>query len=300
MLVEVLFFTQKIKTTGLGVAIIQLRYRNRRSEGMKNIDVLANCLEYIEGHLKENIKTPDIAKACCLSKSSLEKMFQYVYHLSVHGYIIRRRMMLAARMLSEHQEISILTVAVECGYSSHEAFTRAFKEIWNCNPSEFRNRKYSELFPRYREPIQEGDRYIMQRRNVDISQLYDLFCERRNCYFVCCDIKSLVPINEISFKAGDLAILESMKRMENAAGEDDIVFRIGGDEFCILTNSEEKEYAEKIVDSIIAKNGETFAYEEQQIPLNLYAISTKFEGNQMKYNDLFTQLHMSIRESKPM
>lgn len=266
---------------------------------MKNIDVLVNCLEYIECHLKDNIKTPDIAKACGLSKSSLEKMFQYVYHLSVHGYIIRRRMMLAAKMLSEQPDISILTVAVDCGYSSHEAFTRAFKEIWNCNPSEFRNRKYSELFPRYREPIQEGDMYIMQRRSVDISQLYDLFCERRNCYFVCCDIKSLVPINDISFKAGDLAILESMKRMNEAAGEDDIVFRIGGDEFCMLTNSEVKAYAEAIAEKITAKNGEVFDYEGQQIPLSLYAIATKFEGKQMKYNDLFAELHQAIRVCKP-
>lgn len=265
---------------------------------MKNIDVLVNCLEYIENHLKDNLKTPDIAKACCLSKSSLEKMFQYVYHLSVHGYIIRRRMMLAAKMLSENPEKSILTVAVECGYSSHEAFTRAFKDIWNCNPSEFRSRKYSELFPRYREPIQEGDNYIMQRRNVDISQLYDLFCERRNCYFVCCDIKSLIPINDISYKAGDLAILESMKRMEDAAGEDDIVFRIGGDEFCMLTNSEDKAYADAIVEKILSKNGDTFDYEGQQIPLNLHAVSTKFEGKQMKYNDLFTELHQAIRVCK--
>lgn len=265
---------------------------------MKNIDLLADSLDYIEGHLKDNIKTPDIAKACCCSKSTLEKMFQYVYHLSVHGYIIRRRMMLAARMLSEQPEISILTVAVDCGYSSHEAFARAFKEIWNCNPSEFRNKKYSELFPRYREPLQEGDRYIMQRRNVDISQLYDLFCERRNCYFICCDIKSLVPINEISFKAGDLAILESMKRMNEAAGEEDIVFRIGGDEFCMLTASEDAAYAEEIVKKITQKNGEAFAYETQQIPLNLYAVATKFTGKHMKYNDLFTELHQAIRVSK--
>ena len=40
-------------------------------------------------------------------------------------------------------------------------------------------------------------------------------------------IKSLVPINEISYKAGDLAILEVLKRMEKVAGEDDVVFRIG-------------------------------------------------------------------------
>ncbi len=65
---------------------------------------------------------------------------------------------------------------------------------------------------------------------------------------MCCDIKSLVPINEISHKAGDLAILESMKRMSDAAGEDDYVFRIGGDEFALLTASTDAAYAKQIAD----------------------------------------------------
>ncbi len=265
---------------------------------MKNIDLLVDSLDFIENHLKENIKTPDIVKACGCSKSTLEKMFQYVYHTSVHSYIIRRRMMLAGRMLAENPDISILTVAVECGYSSHEAFTRAFKEVWNSNPSEFRGIRFSELFPRYREPLREGDKYIMQRKRVDISQLYDLFRERKNCYFVCCDIKSLVPINEISIKAGDLALLETLNRMNEAAGEEDIVFRIGGDEFCMLTNSEDKAYAESIVEKILSKNGQPFAYESQEIPLSLYAVTTKFEGKLMKYNELYAELHDAIRVSK--
>lgn len=264
---------------------------------MRNIDLLVFSLEYIENHLQDNIKTIDIADACHCSKSTLEKMFQYVYRISVHSYIIRRRMMLAARKLKE-EEASILTVAIACGYSSHEAFTRTFKEIWNCTPSEFRNKKFSELFPRFREPIKEGDDYIMGRKNVDISHLYDLFIERKNCYFICCDIKSLVPINEISIKAGDLAILESMRRMNEAAGEEDIVFRIGGDEFCMLTASEESEYAENIVMQIKSHNGECFTWEDRSIPLSLYAVKTKINCDVLKYNDLFTELHMAIKGSK--
>lgn len=69
---------------------------------------------------------------------------------------------------------------------------------------------------------------MKQRKPVDISELYDLFLERRDCYFICCDIKGLVPINEISVKAGDLAILEAVRRMESFAAEDDIVSALAG------------------------------------------------------------------------
>jgi len=266
---------------------------------MQNMDLLVNSLEFIETHLKDNLKTADIANACCCSKSTLEKLFQYVYSISIHGYVIRRRMMLAAKTLIEQPDASILSVAVEYGYNSHEAFARAFKEIWNCNPSEIRERKFSEIFPRFKEPIQKGDSYIMGRKSVDISRLYDLFVERKDCYFVCCDIKSLIPINNISRKAGDLAILTSMQRLNEIAGDGDIVFRIGGDEFCILTDSTDAAYAEKLAEKVKSRNGETFLYETQKIPLSLYAVAARFGGTVLKYNELFTELHLAIKDSKP-
>ena len=265
---------------------------------MKNIDLLIGSLEYIEEHLNEDMKTADIAEACHCSKSTLEKLFQNVNKISVHGYIIRRRMMLAARRIATEPDESILNVAVEYGYSSHEAFTRAFKEVWNCNPSEFRGKRFTELYPKSKPIIKEGDDYVMGRKQVDISELYDLFKERKDCYFVCCDIKSLVPINEISYKAGDLAILETMNRMLNAAGEDDMVFRIGGDEFCMLTDSDSLEYAENIVTKILRYNGEPINYEGKEIPLSLYAVAMKFSGEYLKYDKLFYELHDAIKGSK--
>lgn len=264
---------------------------------MQDLQMLAVSLSYIEEHLCDEMKTADIAKICACSKSTLEKMFHYVYHISVHEYIIRRRMMKAAKMLNDNPDCSILDVALEYGYNSNEAFSRAFKKVWNRNPSEFRGCGMPEIFPRYAPPDQKGDDYFM-RRKVDISQLYDLFCERKNCWFVCCDIKSLIPINEISRKAGDLAILTSMQRMYDVAGEEDIVFRIGGDEFCILTNSEDGAYADSLVSLILDKNGECISFEGQDIPLNLYSMKTKFTGKHLKYDELFAQLHVQIRECK--
>ncbi|MBD5135417.1 MAG: helix-turn-helix domain-containing protein [Lachnospiraceae bacterium] len=264
---------------------------------MQNIEILMAALEYIEVHLREEIKTEDVAAICFCSKSTLEKLFRSVYDISVHEYIVRRRMMLAAKKLSQQPKISILDIALEYGYSTHESFARAFEQIWNCKPSEFRMAKFTELFPRLNVPPKKGDNYIMMRRHVDISELYDLFQERKDCFFVLCDIKHMISINEISKKAGDLAILEQMRRMTAASGEEDIVFRIGGDEFCILTDSSDKVYAEQIADKIRCINNQTFTYENQEIPLALHVAVVSLKEC-YRYEEVFAGLHNAIKESK--
>lgn len=265
---------------------------------MKNLELLQAALIYMEDHLTENIHTEDIARHCYCSKSTLEKLFKCINKISVRDYIIRRRMVYAARALRENPSRNLLELAVLCGYHSNEAFGRAFKSVWNCNPSEFnRTYQFSELYPRLHVPMQEGDCYMRNRKQVDISELYDLFRERKDCYFVCADIKSMDPINKkISHKAGDLAILEAMKRLSENAGEDDIVFRIGGDEFVILTNTTDAAEAEKIAERISVKNGESFCFEGQEIPLTLHLAVTTVSAK--RYSDLYTSLHTAIVENK--
>jgi len=264
-----------------------------------NLEILATALEYMEEHLKEELHTADVAQACFCSTSTLEKLFRYVNHLSIRDYLTRRRMTLAAKELWENPGEGIMDVALEYGYGSHEAFTRAFRRIWNCKPSEFRERhRCSELFPRLNMPLEEGDDYVKSRKQVDISELYDLFRSRKDCYFVCCDIKALAPINNVSHKAGDMAILETFRRMEEAAGPEDIVFRIGGDEFTILTASEEQDYAEEIAEKIRAGNGQGFEYEGREFPLSLHVGVVRYQGRHLKYNELFSKLHTAILESK--
>lgn len=265
---------------------------------MKNIELLMLSLEYIELHLCEELRTDDIAAACFCSRSTLEKLFQHLNGITVHKYIVRRRMMLAARRLHSEPEISILSVAVEYGYSSHEAFTRAFREVWGCSPSEIRGRRFVELFPRYTAPIEKGDSYIMQRKSVDISQLYDLFRERRDCWFVLTDMVNLLAINAISRKAGDLCLIEQMNRMVAATGEDDVIFRIGGDEFCILTGSTDRAYADEVVEKIRSFNGNTVRFEDRDIPLSLYTTATRVTSDSLRYNELFSSLHLALRDCK--
>ena len=72
---------------------------------MRRVELLLTALEYIENHLRDEIRTEDITGACFCSKSTLEKLFRSVNRISVHDYLVRRRMMKAARMLKEEPDL---------------------------------------------------------------------------------------------------------------------------------------------------------------------------------------------------
>ena len=261
---------------------------------MSHLELLTKALEYMEQHITEDIHTDDIARACYCSRSSLEKIFRYVNHISVHEYIIRRRMTLAGRALVDNPSLSVLDVAVMFGYSSNEAFTRVFRRVWNELPSAHRNARAPDLYPRLANPLETGD----YRMKFDASELYDIFKSRTDCWFVCADIVGLIPINEISREAGDLAILEALSRLERVAGPSDLVFRIGGDEFVILTDSPSEDNAASLLRRMLEFNGQPVNYNGQEIPLSLYACIVKPDGSFKRYDDLFTGLIDAIMNAK--
>lgn len=86
--------------------------------------------------------------------------------------------------------------------------------------------------------------------------------------------------------------------MEAAVGDEDLVFRIGGDEFCMLTNERSLDRAQRIADEIIQHNGDPISFERRQIPLSLHTTVTQLNMPQIRYGELFTRLHLAIRECK--
>ena len=267
---------------------------------MDNLILITDILGFIENNLTLDIKTDDIAKELYCSKSSVEKLFRVVTNMSIRDYMIRRRMSKAAQDVVSQSEDSLLDIAVRYGYGSNEAFTRAFKSIWHVTPSQYRkNPVRYELFPAFKldKELME-DINMHDKKKVDISELYDYLKERSNCYFVGIDIKGLIPINRIALEAGDIAILTAMNRLSDAAGEDDIVFRIGGDEFVAVTSSENPEYAEAIVDKVLSRNGESFTYNGIEIPLDLYATYYKIGAKKLRYSELFSEMQVRLNEAK--
>ncbi|MEG2034340.1 MAG: AraC family transcriptional regulator, partial [Janthinobacterium sp.] len=88
---------------------------------------LAKALWYIESHYADNISLGDIAHVSGASPCHLTRAFGLATGHSVMRYVRARRLSEAALALAQGAQ-DILAVALQAGYSSHEAFTRAFRE----------------------------------------------------------------------------------------------------------------------------------------------------------------------------
>ena len=58
--------------------------------------------------------------------------------MQLRDYLRYRKLAFALKDIRDTEE-GILDIAVRYGFSSHEAFTRAFKEAYGTTPSEYRN-----------------------------------------------------------------------------------------------------------------------------------------------------------------
>ncbi|MCR4885401.1 MAG: helix-turn-helix domain-containing protein [Clostridiales bacterium] len=263
---------------------------------MKNLCILNDALNYIEDHLREDFSQSDIAAYCCCSLSSLQKLFSYAFHIGVSDYVTRRRLTCCARELVKSDR-SILDLALDWGYQSQEALTRAFARMWGEPPASFRkSRKFTGMFPKFEILDNENGGRIM--RKYDITELYDLLSQARGTYMLAFDIQNLVPINEISRKAGDIAIRESMRRIEDAAGEKMLFFRIGGDEFALVTGLADEAEADAVAKKVTDRNGEPVDWEGRKIPLSLYSAKMKIEDKAIRYSELYPEIYNALISAK--
>jgi len=91
------------------------------------------ALWYIESHLARPLTLDEIAGVSGVSRFHLVRAFGAATGLSVMRYARARRLSKAARALAAGAP-DILSLALDADYSSHEAFTRAFRDHFGVTP----------------------------------------------------------------------------------------------------------------------------------------------------------------------
>src|SRR5262245_56489261 len=99
---------------------------------------VGKALWFIESHFASEITLDDIAKIAGVSRYYMTRAFADVTGHSVMRYVRGRRLTEAARSLANGAP-DILAVALDAGYGSHEAFTRAFREQFCVTPEAVRD-----------------------------------------------------------------------------------------------------------------------------------------------------------------
>jgi len=265
---------------------------------VRNFFILTEAINYIEDNLCESMTIEQLANHCYLSRYLLEKLFRYAINLSIKDFITRRKISRASADIAK-SEMSLMEIAMKYQFNSPEVFSRVFKRVWNISPSKFSEKwKFTNIFPKLNYHYIEGDDMFMARKKVDLTEAYDFFIEHQGTHVLCFDIKNLTFINDISKKAGDLAILEAANRINKYTDENMVMLRIGGDEFALITSYTEISSARQLADNVLSMNTETFKYEGKNIPLSLYCGITTIPETRLKYDLLFNDLHQAIDDSK--
>ncbi len=94
---------------------------------------VGKALWFIETRLGSELSLADIARCAGVSRYNLLRAFGIATGHSVMRYVRGRRLTEAARRLAAGAP-DILTVALDAGYGSHEAFTRAFRDQFGVTP----------------------------------------------------------------------------------------------------------------------------------------------------------------------
>ncbi|MBO9558611.1 MAG: AraC family transcriptional regulator [Caulobacter sp.] len=106
---------------------------------------------FLENRLTQPVDLDDVARAGGVSRFHMARAFAASTGYPVIGYLRARRLTEAARLLARGAP-DILSVALEIGYGSHEAFTRAFRDQFGITPERVRAARDLEALPLV-EPI---------------------------------------------------------------------------------------------------------------------------------------------------
>ncbi len=107
------------------------------------MDPVQKALWYVESHSREPVTLESIARSCRVSAFHLTRAFGATTGLSLMRYVRARRLTDAARQLAAGAT-DILAVALDAGYGSHEAFTRAFRDQFDLTPEQVRSQAHTD------------------------------------------------------------------------------------------------------------------------------------------------------------
>lgn len=101
-------------------------------------DIFIPLVAWIEERLDEPLTLELIAQRAGFSAYHFSRMFTARMGRSVMAHVRGRRLVRGARRLCTEPDVKLVDLALDCGFESQEAFTRAFKRLFGVSPGRFR------------------------------------------------------------------------------------------------------------------------------------------------------------------
>lgn len=96
-------------------------------------DLTRQAIDYITAHLTNPIHIQTIARHLNVSPSTLMHTFKQNMNISIHKYIIKKRLILAHAKISGGEPA--IAAAAECGFGDYSGFYKQYKAMFDTTPS---------------------------------------------------------------------------------------------------------------------------------------------------------------------
>ncbi len=112
------------------------------------IRTINNAIEYMEGHLTDEITLADIAKHVNLSAFHFQRAFSLLTEMSPAEYLRKRRLSQAGAELTG-RDVKVIDVALKYRYDSPESFTKAFTRFHGVSPMQVKKGSSIQFMNRF-------------------------------------------------------------------------------------------------------------------------------------------------------
>ncbi len=123
--------------TAFLMLMAQINVQNEKKSEVRyreSAHLATRILEYINENLDGDISIRAIAAAVNTSESTLTHCFKRELGISLHRYIIEKRLIYAKRLIAEGENPS--KIYAICGYGDYSSFYKAYKKMFGASPSE--------------------------------------------------------------------------------------------------------------------------------------------------------------------
>ena len=97
---------------------------------------MQQVIDYVEDHIKEDIKPEELAKLVGYSPYHFYRIFNNHVGYTIMDYVLKRKLQYALYELVKGEKI--IQIALDYGFETHSGFTKAFKKYFGSPPSLYR------------------------------------------------------------------------------------------------------------------------------------------------------------------
>jgi len=134
---------------------------------MKNMQQLIDEMDAcIRAGESEMLTLKQLSAKFGYSPAHFSRVFCAISGMQLHAYLSGRRLAFALMALRD-TDARILDIALQYGYQSHEAFTRAFKSLYGMTPAAYRK---NPVPVKLRTIIKPFDCYLMEKGGTGMMQ----------------------------------------------------------------------------------------------------------------------------------